>query len=92
MTAAAARFVVSGQVQGVGFRWFVARHSRRLGLHGQARNLPDGRVEVIAAGSEDGLRELGQLLLAGPEHADVSAVERHEILPDVITGNSFEIL
>ena len=41
------KFLVSGEVQGVGFRWFVARHSRRLGLHGHARNLNDGRVEVL---------------------------------------------
>ena len=44
------KFLVSGEVQGVGFRWFVARHSRRLGLHGHARNLNDGRVEVLVCG------------------------------------------
>ena len=54
------RFLVSGVVQGVGFRWFVARHARALGLGGYARNLPDGRVEVVAAGGDDaGARAAG---------------------------------
>lgn len=53
------RFLVSGMVQGVGFRWFVARHARALGLGGYARNLPDGRVEVVASGA--GMEALAQL-------------------------------
>jgi acylphosphatase len=88
----AARFLVTGEVQGVGFRWFVARHSRRLGLHGHARNLNDGRVEVVVGGDPAGLVELETLLGEGPAHAKVTKVERSDILDDEIKYKSFEIM
>ena len=72
-----ARFLVAGQVQGVGFRWFVARHARALGLAGYARNLADGRVEVVANGDEAALaaaRDAAQR--RGPANAHVTGVER----------------
>ena len=47
-TVTTVRFLVSGRVQGVGFRWFTHREAERLGIAGWARNLPDGRVEVLA--------------------------------------------
>jgi acylphosphatase len=72
------RFLVAGQVQGVGYRWFVARHARGLGLAGYARNLGDGRVEVVASGDESALNELEQLLRRGPANAQVSGVERED--------------
>jgi acylphosphatase len=72
------RFLVGGQVQGVGYRWFVARHARGLGLAGYARNLGDGRVEVVASGEESALHELEQLLRRGPANAQVSGVERED--------------
>lgn len=53
---------VVGLVQGVGFRWWVARHAERLGLVGHARNLADGRVEVDAQGSPEAVDELVELL------------------------------
>lgn len=88
----AATFLVSGEVQGVGYRWFVARHSRQLGLRGHARNLPDGRVEVVAAGSDDSLAQLEILLRSGPAHATVRAVERTNISDEKVSHNSFEIM
>jgi acylphosphatase len=48
--------VVSGHVQGVGYRWFVRERARSAGLSGSARNLPDGRVEVVLEGAEDDVR------------------------------------
>jgi acylphosphatase len=45
--------VVSGHVQGVGYRWFVRELASAAGLAGSARNLPDGRVEVVLEGPED---------------------------------------
>jgi acylphosphatase len=86
------RFLVSGEVQGVGYRWFVARHSRRLGLHGHARNLNDGRVEVVVSGEPAGLAELEALLLTGPAHAQVSGVEKYETTDEVSKYKSFEIM
>ena len=46
-------FTVNGRVQGVGFRYFVVREAQSLGLAGWVRNLPDGRVEVLASGPPD---------------------------------------
>jgi acylphosphatase len=68
------KFLVSGMVQGVGYRWFVARHARSLGLSGYARNLPDGRVEVVVQGPEGALPDLEQLLRDGPPNAKVDRV------------------
>lgn len=50
--------VVSGRVQGVGFRYWVRRHAEALGLTGTATNLPNGDVEVVAEGSRDACARL----------------------------------
>jgi len=86
------RFLVSGVVQGVGFRWYVARHARALGLAGFTRNLPDGRVEVVAAGADGAaLDRLEQLLRAGPAHAQVDRVERQDGVAEALPSGSFDI-
>ncbi|UCF40831.1 MAG: acylphosphatase [Gemmatimonadota bacterium] len=87
----AARWLVSGRVQGVGFRWYTLRHAERLGLGGWARNLPDGRVEVVAAGTAEALRELDAALREGPRFGFVENVDKDEIPHDGIAGNSFTI-
>lgn len=69
------RCLVSGRVQGVWFRAATRDEARRLGLTGSALNLADGRVEVIACGSEDALTQLGQWLWQGPQLAQVSDVQ-----------------
>jgi acylphosphatase len=86
------RYLVSGLVQGVGFRWFVARHARSLGLAGYARNLPDGRVEVVVSGPEEGLPALERLLRAGPANAQVRDVERSPEPAAFPVGKSFDIM
>ena len=50
--------VVSGHVQGVGYRWFVRGLADEAGLAGSARNLPDGRVEVVLEGHDDAVRRV----------------------------------
>jgi acylphosphatase len=86
------RFLVSGMVQGVGFRWFVARHARALGLTGFARNLPDGRVEVVACGDEAAaLSRLEEMLRTGPASAQVARVERQDAVTELVPPGSFDI-
>jgi acylphosphatase len=71
----ARRFLVSGRVTGVGFRYFTQDVARREGLTGVVRNLPDGRVEAIAEGDEAALTRLEIALRRGPSHARVEHVE-----------------
>ncbi|MFL5505834.1 MAG: acylphosphatase [Gemmatimonadales bacterium] len=69
------RYVVSGHVQGVGFRRFVQRKARDLRLSGYAANLPDGRVEVVAEGDEAAMGHLEKWLNRGPSLARVTQVQ-----------------
>ena len=69
------RAVVRGDVQGVGFRYFVEREARRLGLSGWVRNRPDGTVECEAEGERVQLDLLRQALQRGPVAARVDAVD-----------------
>lgn len=70
------RWLVSGRVQGVFFRESTRRQAEPLDLSGRAVNLPDGRVEVVAAGSARALDELEAWLHDGPPAARVETVER----------------
>jgi len=65
---------VRGQVQGVGFRYFVVEKAHSLGLRGYARNESDGSVEVLAQGPRPALEQLLALLRRGPSAAHVSEV------------------
>lgn len=87
-----ARWLISGRVQGVGFRAFVARHGQELGLTGHVKNLPDGRVEVVARGSESAVAALRELVAGGPRMARVANVENTEISDDMRVYNSFTIM
>lgn len=73
---AAARFFVSGKVQGVFFRSSTRQQAQRLGLRGHAKNLPDGRVEVLAMGEGGAIDALEAWLHRGPPMAAVARVER----------------
>lgn len=77
----ARRYLVSGRVQGVGFRYFTLDIARREGLTGLVRNLPDGRVEVVAEGERDTLARLESALWRGPSHARVEDVDVESIAP-----------
>lgn len=72
----AARFLVSGRVQGVFYRASTRERALALGLSGYARNLPDGRVEVVASGADAAIEALEQWLQQGPPGARVDAVSR----------------
>jgi len=86
-----AGWLVSGRVQGVGYRYFVLLEATRLGLGGWVRNLPDGRVEVMAEGPDDGLLELGASLSTGPRHSQVADLAVIEISDEIVIGKIFEI-
>jgi acylphosphatase len=89
--AAAARWLVSGRVQGVGFRWFVLRQAESLGVVGWTRNLPDGRVEVVARGRSIALDQLDRHLRTGPRFARVDSVEKLDIPHEDVDYKSFQV-
>ena len=74
----ARRYLVTGRVQGVGYRFFVERVAAELRLAGYARNLDDGRVEVYAIGTSERLSELAGYLWQGPRLSHVRNVEEQE--------------
>jgi acylphosphatase len=84
------RYVVSGRVQGVGFRWFVMREATRLDLAGYVRNLPDGSVEVVAQGSPAGLASLESALRHGPPAARVQSVDKSDFAQQIDLAKPFE--
>jgi len=86
---AAARFLVSGKVQGVFFRAGTREQAQRLGLRGHARNLTDGRVEVVAEGPDAAVDALAQWLHHGPANARVDAVQREDLDAAAIAADGF---
>jgi acylphosphatase len=83
---AAFRYLVEGRVQGVGYRYFVMREAAALGVTGFARNLPDGRVEVVGEGREEALAAFEERLRQGPSFAEVKNLERAAIAPRADSG------
>lgn len=72
------RYIVTGRVQGVGFRWFVEREARAIGVGGWVRNNDNGSVEVLATGSEEQLARLRKSLQDGPRAARVDEVQEFD--------------
>lgn len=68
-------YLISGKVQGVGYRAFAQTNARSLSVTGCTRNLKDGRVEILASGEEQKLKEFEAILRQGPPHARVERVE-----------------
>ena len=76
---ATARFLVAGLVQGVNFRASTRRRAQELGLTGHAKNLADGRVEVLACGDPLAIARLEAWLREGPPAARVDALAREDL-------------
>ena len=74
-------FTVSGEVQGVGFRFFAQRAAARHQVVGYVRNLPDGRVEALAEGPRENVEAFKHDLATGPQFASVAQVEELSIEP-----------
>jgi len=87
----AARFIVGGRVQGVWFRAATREQALKLGVSGYAKNLPDGRVEVLASGTDEALAALEGWLWQGPPLAKVDSVDRQDLASATITPG-FETL
>ena len=84
---------VSGQVQGVGYRYFARDAAQKIGMGGYVRNLLDGRVEVYAIGTAEQFDKLVADLRRGPRHAYVEdvAVENAELFPDFASTFTIEL-
>ena len=69
---------VAGIVQGVGFRFFTDRVAKELNIKGFVKNLPDGRVEIVAEGEEEALNKFLERIREGPRLAKVEKVDVRE--------------
>jgi acylphosphatase len=74
-------YVVSGRVQGVGFRWFAWDAAMREGLSGFVANVPDGSVEAVVEGERDALDRFEWKISSGPAGARVDHVDRETAPP-----------
>ncbi len=77
----ARKFIISGLVQGVGFRFFTQRAAARHQVRGYVRNLPDGRVESLAEGDERAVENFKHDLIAGPTFSNVEHLEEIVLEP-----------
>lgn len=78
----AKKYLVSGVVQGVGFRYFTQRAAAKLQVGGYVKNLRDGRVEVFVMGTPQQLDELRTMLEHGPRFSTVTEVREEAATPD----------
>jgi acylphosphatase len=83
------RFLVSGRVQGVGFRFFTAQAAHREGLSGSVRNLDDGRLEAIVEGEVESVTRFEWAIRQGPSRARVEDIMVEEIEP--LTTHGFSV-
>ncbi|MFL6210687.1 MAG: acylphosphatase [Pyrinomonadaceae bacterium] len=79
--AIARKYLISGQVQGVGYRFFAQRVAARHQVTGYVRNLTDGRVEVVAEGPLENVEGFKHDLAAGPDYATVEQLEELNLEP-----------
>ncbi len=86
MTATRVRALVSGTVQGVGFRFSTVQQAQRLGVSGWVRNLPDGRVEAVFEGEGAAVEQAIAWCHQGPAAARVSQVETRTESPEGLQG------
>lgn len=78
----ARKFIISGTVQGVGFRFFTQRSAARHQVRGYVKNLEDGRVEAFAEGTEKAVENFKHDLTAGPSYSKVEHLEETVLEPE----------
>lgn len=86
----ARRYIISGMVQGVGYRFFAQRAAARHQVVGYVRNLKDGRVEAHAEGASQTVEDFKNDLIAGPVYSKVEHIEE-TVLEPTNTYSSFRI-
>ena len=69
------KILIHGYVQGVGFRWFIYKNAKTLGIKGYVKNLENGSVEAVLCGEEDKLNELIKKCYEGPPYAIVNKID-----------------
>ena len=84
-------WVVSGRVQGVGYRQFIRVAAERRGIRGWVRNRADGRVEIVVVGTPEEASEMEAIAAKGPVFGRVDNVEKTDVPHEVNTIKSFEI-
>ncbi|GMV53231.1 MAG: acylphosphatase [Chlorobi bacterium] len=89
---ASVHYLISGKVQGVGYRRFALYHANRLDLTGFITNLEDKTVECIAQGSTGNLSEFEMLLRQGPAHSRVESVQCTDLETEPRVYSGFRIL
>jgi acylphosphatase len=75
-------FILSGRVQGVGFRWFAEREALKRNIRGYVRNLRDGRVEILAQADPAALDEFRERIRRGPSGASVEKLDSRPVEAD----------
>lgn len=80
------KIFISGTVQGVFFRRFIEEQARKFGLKGFARNLDDGRVEVVVEGKDENVNDMVKVCKQGPPYSRVGNVETKEIKHQGFSG------
>lgn len=86
----AMRLVISGRVQGVGYRYWLKSEAERMGIDGWVRNMPGGEVEAMIVGEAVALDALARLCERGPAAARVAKVER--VAATGATGSGFQVI
>lgn len=81
MANVAWKFLIRGEVQGVGYRFFAQRAAARHQVLGHVRNCTDGSVEVVAEGSASAIEEFKKDLVTGPQWSQVAHVEEISLEP-----------
>jgi acylphosphatase len=85
------RYIVSGRVQGVGFRYFARRIAEAFDIGGSVRNRSDGTVEIVASGSAENLRSFREQIEIGPDGSRVDRIDT-EVHDDAVRSGGFRIL
>ena len=70
-----ARVIISGMVQGVSFRYFVASMAKKAGVSGWVRNTEDGKVEAVFEGDEDSVKKMVDSCRTGPPSSNVESID-----------------